>query len=296
MSKDLITVKQLPVIEDQLRQVKKRIEERVATALTLVVNENTYKEVKRVRAALSKEYRALEDRRKEVKKAILAPYVKFEELYKTCAGDIYAEADAKLKKKIDEVEDGIKSEKADEIRAYFSEYCKSKNIDFIKFEDAGINVTMSASKKSLKERSAAFIDKVSEDLELIETQEHKEEILVEYKKSLNVAQAITTVTSRKEAIERERKRCEELEAQREKAAKAQKKVEAAVENNNSENEISEPANAPVSAPVSAPTETIITPTTDEPVYSTSFRVLGTIEQLKALKQFLEEGGYNYEQL
>lgn len=292
MSKDLIIVKQLPVIEEQLRQVKDDIEKRVSAALSLVCNEDTYKEVKRERAALSTEYKALEDRRKEVKKVILAPYLKFEELYKACAGDIYTEADAKLKKKIDEVEDGIKSEKAEEIHEYFSEYCKSKNIDFIKFEDTGINVTMSASKKSLKERSAAFIDKISEDLGLIETQEHKEEILVEYKKSLNVAQAITTVTSRKEAIERERQRREERRAERENAAKAREKVEAVVESNKIENETPEP----IDAPVEAPTETVIMPSTDEAVYSTSFRVLGTIEQLKALKQFLVEGGYNYEQL
>jgi len=285
MSKDLIVVKQLPVIEEQLRQVKENIENRVAVALSLVCNEDTYKEVKRERAELSKEYRTLEARRIEVKKAIMAPYLKFEELYKTCAGDIYSDADAKLKKKIDEVEDGIKGEKAEEILEYFSEYVKSKNIDFIKFEDTGINITMSASKKSLKEKTAAFIDKVVEDLGLIETQEHKEEILVEYKKSLNIAQAITSVSAKKEAIENERQRREAMKQEQAARAEAQKKVEAVIEE---EIKIPEPSAAPI--------EVKAEQSVDETVYETSFKVLGTIEQLKALKNFLEEGGYKYEQL
>lgn len=286
MSKDLIVVKQLPVIEEQLRQVKENIEQRVSVALSLVCNEDTYKEVKRERAELSKEYKLLEDRRKEVKRVIMEPYLRFEDLYKSCAGDIYTEADAKLKVKIDEVEDGIKSEKAEEIHEYFSEYCKSKNIDFIKFEDTGINVTMSASKKSLKERAAAFVDKVAEDLALVETQEHKEEILVEYKKSLNIAQAITSVTARKEAVENERQRREAMKAEQAARAEAQKKVEAVVEAE--EIKIPEPTAAPIEIPIES--------SADETVYETSFKVLGTIEQLKALKNFLEEGGYKYEQL
>lgn len=288
MSNDLIIVKQLPVIEDQLRQVKENIENRVQFALSLACTEETYKEVKRERAALAKEYKALEDRRKEVKNAILAPYLKFEELYKSCAGDIYADADAKLKKRINEVEDGIKKEKFDEIHSYFLEYCKSKDVDFITFKDTGINVTMSDSKKSLKERCAAFVDRITEELALIETQEHKEEILVEYKKSLNVAQAITNVSARHRAIEEERQRREALELEKANRIESQKKVEAVMESVAKEIEIPEP----VTAPMEASTKT----STDETVFSTSFRVLGTIEQLKALKKFLTEGGYTYEQI
>ena len=67
--------------------------------------------------------------------------------------------------------------------------------------------------KSLKEQAKYFIDKVADDLKLIETQEHKAEILVEYKQTLNVSNAITTVANRFKAIEEEKVRQQEKEKQ-----------------------------------------------------------------------------------
>ena len=67
-----------------------------------------------------------------------------------------------------------------------------------------INVTLSASLKSLKEQAKLFIDTVEGDLRLIDTQEYKTEILVEYKKSLDVSDAITTVVDRHKEIEVEK--------------------------------------------------------------------------------------------
>ena len=96
-------------------------------------------------------------------------------------------------------------------------YLNSKNIDFVTFESANINVTLTASMKSLKEQAKNFIDKIVDDLNLIDTQEHKAEILVEYKQSLNVSQAITTVTNRFKAIEEEN-------AKQERDTKLQKEI------------------------------------------------------------------------
>ena len=72
MENNLIVVKQLPIIEDQLRQVKASVDERVAQVLALACTEATYKDVKKARAELNKEFQDLEARRREVKKAILA--------------------------------------------------------------------------------------------------------------------------------------------------------------------------------------------------------------------------------
>ena len=47
---------------------------------------------------------------------------------------------------------------------------------------------------------------------LIDTQEHKVEILVEYKQHMNVSQAITTVSERHKAIETENAKIEQVEA------------------------------------------------------------------------------------
>ena len=160
-----------------------------------------------------------------VKEQILAPYTKFEEIYKTYISDKYKSADIDLKNKIDTVENELKNKKEQEIKDYFEEYKKANDIDFITYEQARINVTLSASKKSLKEQAKAFIDKIVDDLKLIETQEHKAEILVEYKNDLNVSKAITTVTSRFKAIEElKQKQLEEAQRVAEESIQAQTKA------------------------------------------------------------------------
>ena len=125
---ELIVVTQLPVIKDQLIEVKGRIEERVNNALSLVCTEETYKQVKQVRSELNKEFTELEDRRKEIKAQILKPYQDFEAVYKDCAGDLYKAADIKLRDKIAEVENGLKQEKAADLLVYFADYRTSLGI------------------------------------------------------------------------------------------------------------------------------------------------------------------------
>lgn len=288
MNNELIVVRQLPVIEEQLRIIQADIESRVNKVLALTCTEDTYKEVKRARSDLSKEYAELEKRRKEVKASILAPYEQFERVYKRYAGDIYTAADAKLKARITEVEDGLKLQKDAEVEAYFNEYRTSLGIDedFIGFSASGIKATLSDSRKALKEKAKTFLDRIAGELALIDTQEHKDEILVEYRKTLNVSQAVTTVTERHKAMEEEHRRREAMTTYREATEQAAAIVEDI---------------AAVTAPVTVPA--VVTPgdentesATPPQTFSTEFRVFGTLTQLKALKNFLNDGGYTYEQL
>ena len=133
MSNEIIVVKQLPVIEQQLAQIKEQVVERVSAAMQLVCTEATVKEIKKARAELNAEYKAWEDKRKEVKTAVMSPYEQFESVYKDCISDAYKAADKDLKQKIDEVEQQLKTQKAAEVKGYFEEYLASKNIDFISF-------------------------------------------------------------------------------------------------------------------------------------------------------------------
>ncbi len=111
---------------------------------------------------------------------------------------------------------------------------------------------------------------MSEDLKLIGTQEYKDEILLEYRSSMNISAAITTVHNRHIALEQ----LASTEADRHKIeeamAEAERKVDAVME--------------------AAP------PTVEdaEKVLALSFTVRATREKLRALKEFLENGGYDYE--
>ena len=268
-NQELIVVKQLPIIQEQLKTLSTEIDKKVENAKSLICTEETVKEIKQVRADLNKEFKELETQRKLVKEQVLAPYMQFEEIYKQCVSDKYKNADIELKNKVDSVENELKIKKEQEIKDYFEEYKTLKNIDFITYEQARINVTLSVSMKSLKEQAKMFIDKVVDDLNLIETQEYKTEILVEYKQTLNVSNAITIVTNRFKAIEEEKKKQEEFIKEASKAviipADEMQKI--------------------LQAPIEEKQEEILT---------LKFTVKATKTKLKELKEFLVNGGYDYE--
>nr|DAK93499.1 MAG TPA: Protein of unknown function (DUF1351) [Caudoviricetes sp.]DAM12965.1 MAG TPA: Protein of unknown function (DUF1351) [Caudoviricetes sp.] len=274
MIKGLIEVKQLPVIEEQLRSVSTVIDERVKNATSLVCTEESVKTIKEIRAELNKDYKEFENKRKLVKEQVLKPYNDFENVYKECISDKFRNADIILKGKIDNVENELKSKKEKEIKDYFEEYKEANNIDFITYEQARINITLSASMKSLKEQAKQFIDKIVDDLKLIETQEHKTEILVEYKQILNVSQAITSVTNRFKAIEEEKKKIEQ-----------EKELQKFVVDTAKESDKYSEQIILISPSVEEKTEEILT---------LKFTVRGTRTKLRELKQFLESGGYDYE--
>lgn len=281
MSNEIIVVKQLPVIEQQLAQIKEQVAERVKTATSLVVTEDTVKAVKKARTELNAEFKAWEEKRKEVKQAVMSPYEKFEDVYNDCISNSYKTADKLLKQRIDEVENELKANKAAEVQSYFEEYLASKGIDFVTYAQAGLNVTLSASLKSLKEQSKTFIDRIVSDLALIETfTDLKAEILVEYKKSLNVSDAITGVKARAKAVQEEQAR---QEAEAEKRAAEAQRVEAI-----------KTAIPEAPAAVEAPAEVQQAAPAPEQKFCIRFTVKGTKEQLIALKKFLNEGGYIYE--
>ena len=288
MTNEIMAVTQLPVIEERLRSRAEAVDKRVALAESLVCTEDTYKAVKKTRAELNAEFTALEEQRKAIKKAILDPYERFETTYRECISDKYRMADATLKRKIAEVEDGIKDAKRRDVMEFFSEYAASLGLDFISFEAAGINVTMNASKKSLRESARKFLDGVADDLAMISTQEHSDEIFLEYKRTLNAAQAVTTVLNRHAAIEEERRRREAAAEAQAARAQAQMRVEEAL-HAEAPPEVFSPPETIEQHPASAEA-----PQEMDKVFSMTFTVRGTLDQLRAVKKFLVDGGYDYE--
>jgi len=271
MNNDLVKVKQLPVIEEQLKKVSLKIDEEMKGIDNLVCTEESIQVLKKLRAKFNNEFKEYETQRKGIKEQIFKPYNQFEDIYKVCISDKFRNNDLILKGKINTFENEQKNKKEQEVKDYFEEYKTANNIDFITYEQARINVTLSASMKSLKEQAKHFIDKVEEDLQLIETQEHKAEILVEYKNSLNVSNAITTVTNRIKSIEKEKRKQEEFIKEASKA---------------------------VIIPVEEKQEILQAPVVkeeQEELFTMSFKVKNeTKPRLKLIKEFLDNGGYDYE--
>ena len=291
----VITLKQLPIIEEHLQLVKANVESRTKNAMQLVCTEETRGDVKKIRAELGKEFAEMEEQRKRVKEAIMQPYNQFEAVYKECISDPYKRADAELKRRIDEVEAGLKAEKVKEIQSYFAELCKANNLPWLRFEQMNLKIGLSTSVNGVKTTLTETILKISAEVQELSQHEDAAELLVEYKKSLNVALALSTVRARHAMIELQKQRVSARRAEQERQRAAEEKVQHAIaEARETQPDAVQPPVEEVFVPDEEPlTET---PAAAQDVYEVKFAVRGTIEQLKKLKQFILQEGMTYDDI
>lgn len=291
----VITLKQLPIIEEHLQLVKADVEARTKNAMQLVCTEETRGDVKKIRAELGKEFTAMEDQRKRVKEAIMEPYNQFEAVYKDCISDPYKKADAELKRRVDEVEAGLKADKTKAVQAYFDELCKANNLPWLRFEQMNLKIGLSTSVNGTKTALTSTVLKIAEEVQELSRHEDAAELLVEYKKSLNVALALSTVRARHEQIELQKQQ----EAQRRAALEQQQAAEEKVQ------QVIDSAQEPQPDAVQPPIEEVPAPDEETPaeaataaqdVYEVKFAVRGTIEQLRNLKQFILQEGMSYDDI
>ncbi len=292
----VITLKQLPIIEEHLQLVKSDVETRTRNAMQLVCTEETRKDVKSIRTELSKEFAEMENQRKRVKEAIMEPYNQFEAVYKECISDPYKKADTELKKRIDEVESGLKSDKEKAIRDYFNELCKANNLPWLRFEQMGLKIGLSTSVNGTKTALTSTVLRISKDVLELSRYDNAAELMVEYKKSLNMALALSTVRTRQEQIELQKQYESERRAALEQQRAAEEKVQQALAE---AQETQQSAAEPPSEEVTAPTEEAPTAVQEQAhatIYEVRFAVRGTIEQLKKLKQFIAQEGMSYDDI
>ena len=267
---ELIVLEQLPIIKYKLEQLSVEIKEKVENANKLVVNEDTVKEVKQVRASLTKEFNELESQRKQVKQAIMSKYDEFEEIYKENVSNLYKQADQELKTKIDNVESSLKEEKRNELYDFAMEYFTANNLqDVVTFDDIGLNITLSASVKSLKEQVINFCEKIKQDLELIKMEEYRDEIFYEYKRNHNFAECKRLVLDRHKEIDKIVEETKELEKQAEEYKKVEQKVEEVL---------------------TAPKEII----EDDEIITVTFTINDTKENIVKVREFMKKEGIKYE--
>lgn len=269
---ELIAVKQLPEIEERLRTVKESIDRRVSYAKAMVCTAETIQAVKEERAKLRQEFGILEDQRKDAKRAVLEPYEQFEAVYKACVSDAFQSADAAMKKKIDDVESEIKRTCEEGLRDYFDELCAVYHLEWLTYDRAGIKVDMASAKAKtpgkLRKQLAAFVRGVSESVNRISRMDNPAEIMVEFKETLDEAEALYAVSERRRRMAVQRAAQEARRAEREREAEMVRRVEA------------------LGAPVAAEAP--------EPAVECTFTVRAAKSQLRRLKEFLNREGIRYE--
>jgi hypothetical protein len=261
--KQLAVVEQLPLIRQYFEEIHREIAEKTTRAIELVVTEDNVKDIKKIRAELNKEYQDYEEKRKEIKRQILAPYEAFEKDYKEMVALSFQAADSSLKKKIDASENLIKDEKELELKEYFEELAEALQLSqFVKFEQLNIKINMSDSMKKLMAQVDSKMKSIQNDIMLINLEPYKGDILVEYLIDFNFARAKMLVLKRKEMATR--------------FQQEQERVETVMQEEKQR--------------VEALEKEIIVPKITEELLTTSFKVQGTREQLIALREYINESG------
>lgn len=259
VQQEIMTLKQEPIIiYDAVKAKGKEIDERIASLNieTMEATEDNLRVIKSTRTELKKEFDYYEQKRKMIKDLIMKPYQDFEAVYKEFIASKFKSADALLKEKVTVVEDGILAQKIEKLKAYFNEI---NTFDFIKFEDLELHIIKSKSDKHYKEQIEEYLLNVQSDLSTIETLENKERILAKYQIYKDLNRAISEVN---------------LEIEREKAIQQKAMQQAKVE--------------PVQAQMKAEQPK------EAKQYVAKFKVKATIEQIKALKAFMQQNNIDFE--
>lgn len=218
MQTDLATA--LPaVLEFNFEDLKKALAERMELYRGLVVTEDGIKAAKQDRADLNKLREAIEAKRKEVKKACMAPYTEFEgrvkELVQLVDAPIAA-IDGQLK----EYEEKRRAEKRAEITAIYEETVgELKGI--LPFErlwrDEWYNTAWSM--KKIREAIVAAEGKTASDLEVLSTVESEfaEAVRLKYLEALDLNAAL----AERARLQERAAKLREYEEQRRRAAEAE---------------------------------------------------------------------------
>ena len=272
---EVMNVQQLPIIFQQLEIVGKYVDEELEQIKDLECTEETKQEVKKVRTNINNTLKKFEDKRKDMKNQVLEAYNQFNEKYEIEVKSKLENASNDLKTKIDEIEEQQKREKMVELYDFIDEHIAANHLENVVKKDdviayAGLKLNLSTSLKSLKEDALNFIEKVANEVKLIELEEqYSNEILLEYQNNgFDFTRAKLNIITK-------HKQLEELAKQREQVQEVVKQEEQV---------------AQVVEEIVAPKEIV----QDDDILEVAFKVKGTKQQIIKLKEFLKEEGISYE--
>ncbi|MFI3254407.1 MAG: DUF1351 domain-containing protein [Eubacteriales bacterium] len=275
---ELITLKTVPEIYQTLEAIKGDLEAKSQEALSLVCTEDTVKEIKKVRTDIRKTKGDLDSQWKAMEKEYMKPLADCKLVYKEATQSIDF-ADKELKSRIDSVTDELARARDEKLKSFFEEKKEELCISWVKWEQIACKPIASKSDKYYRELMATSLENVVKDISAIEELPNKDLVNSFYSKTLNLAQAMAQATEQEKSI---------LQAKEQMGqAMVQMQQDTAME------EINQTILEPMVEPIQEPE--IIAPMEEQPLYTVNFSVKNaTMGQLKALKQYLIEGGYEYE--
>lgn len=296
-------------------ELEAAVRAKIASYENVVYTEENIKAAKNDRAELNKLIKAIEDRRKQVKKIINEPYAIFESELKEILA-LINEPVGLIDQQVKAFEEKQKEEKKVAIKATYDENIGDL-ADVLPFEKIFdiryLNQTFKLA--TAQEEVKGKIDTVKTDLETIDSLDSKYKLNAKdvYIKTLDLSRALAEnkrLADLEEKLEAEKRRKEEEEAEEAARQEAQKKgfQEPAVEPVKPQSEIGRAiesiersafAQAVAGDVQSVPGEQAVDPFTpkaepkQEKKYRVRFYADGTKEQLAKLVEFLNENNIKY---
>lgn len=267
LPKELIRVVAVPEIEfTKLKQFNVQVMNEISRLDldNMVATPDNVKEIKGLRTDVRKSLKELEDSRKLTERTIMKPYKEFERQYNELIKLPLTVADKQLKSKVDTVEDAMRAERVEEYKELVEGIKEANEMEFVNYEDLGLNIQLSTPDNQLRNEVDAFFTKVKNDLRVIDTHAYKSRVLAMYMKDLDLTNAIINVEN---ALEVERA----LEA---KAKEVQPE--------------------PEPEPEVKPEPIKVEPEAKERIITAQFTVKGTKQQLNELADYMKERGITYE--
>lgn len=269
-----ISIEQLPVISERLHEVKSQIEAQVNSVTSLVCTEENLIEIKKVRAAINSKFDAIDEQRKTVKQKVMAPIDDFDKTFKECITVFRALVNENLSQKITSVENGMKLRCEEGLREYFEELRAAEHVEWLLYEQTGVKVDMSSARAKnptkLRKKILDFVCGISRSQAIIADMEFADEIMVEFKRTLDATTAISIIQERHKRIAEETQNLSRYAQEKQAETKTVAKVDA------------------IQPPV-------LSSQTEEPeFFEVSFTVKAKREKIVSLINFMDKEGIKYE--
>ncbi len=296
--------------------IKKRVLEITDGYSNVVYTDDTMKQAKEDRADLNRLRKAIDDRRKMVKKKCMEPYEKFEKEVKEVLA-LIDEPVTMIDRQVKVYEAQKKAEKKQELINFFEENA-TEIANIFSFEDAFEEQYLNAgcTLKKAKESILQKVEEVKRDLKTIDEtceEKYKVNVLDVYTRGFNISKALAEQGRLKE-LERkmeEDRRCKEEAARQAEEARREKERQAEIAKAETEN-VTETAETVIKTPENVPLHEESVEKSDEEIavhsavdatvdatvmdpfvlqedakkYKASFTVVGTKAQISALKQYM----------
>lgn len=264
-------------IEFNFEELKNEISERLTYYENLVVTEDKIKEAKSDKATLNKLIKAIDERRKEIKNQMLAPYADLESKCKEITALIQAPVIA-IDTQLKAFDDKRIEDKYNEIKTAFKGFCTADYIDLEKIiNPKWKNATVKTS--TVIDELKTAVTSIMGDMQSLEMQYGTEPYFIAIKNTFCKRYVLADAIVYANDLEKQEKERQELfKRQEEQKRLAEESLKQAMES------YKQPKSEPINQTEPKPNSVI---------YHGKFEVWGTREQIISMREYLKNSGIKF---